>query len=712
MTQIFVSMIIEGAYQNLACNTGDTLVVVKLDKPMKADEHYSFFLYTDDLALMADAETGKDCVERRGRILRVDMPGRCPWMPGKYMLLMRWATDQIVRYDLQLDDRHQWHVDPTPTRCLPMSREDMLSSKLIINRESWAKLSLLPGTRQLKEWCIDRAMQNSVLVSLSANFHVPIDLNENLLVAYRSKYWRNAVMALLQQVGNIHGELIPVDCAKLFDPTKNDAYEKLHELFGDDHPDDKPVSIFQCFEVSSALRVFCLRNIAALTAAGGKNIMSAILRHCPSKCHKLIIMGTQQEIDALLEQCPSLQRHFPRQNRLSEEPFSCQDMLRLFFRDVANANLLLSAKAREKAWRVVGKAWQKGIISNWTMEDMHQWVNDVLVPANVRGAIQRWQEGKLQTDMRQLWMQPDDIDAATLLGQQSAFDEALHELNQMVGLDELKQSIATLAHRMRFSVERRQLGLPVSDVATYHTIFTGNPGTGKTTVARLLGKIYHSLGLLSRGEVICVDRTTMVGRYIGETEENMKHLLEEARGNVLFVDEAYTLYSKDDDRDFGRHAVEALLGVLARHNPDMLIVFAGYQKQMDKLMQMNPGLAGRFPYKFHFPDYDAQQLMQMVERVLQRDSYELADDARQTLLQGIATTVQNRSETFANARWAEQLAMNGIIPAMADRLTAAPHVYDRSTYQRVEVADVLVALERFGMKAPQTRQRRTIGFCA
>jgi SpoVK/Ycf46/Vps4 family AAA+-type ATPase len=414
----------------------------------------------------------------------------------------------------------------------------------------------------------------------------------------------------------------------------------------------------------------------------------------------------------LLEQCPSLQRHFPRQNRLSEEPFSCQDMLRLFFRDVANANLLLSAKAREKAWRVVGKAWQKGIISSWTMEDMHQWVNDVLVPANVRGAIQRWQEGKLQTDMRQLWMQPDDIDAATLLGQQSAFDEALHELNQMVGLDELKQSIATLARRMRFSVERRQLGLPVSDMATYHAIFTGNPGTGKTTVARLLGKIYHSLGLLSRGEVICADRTTMLGRYIGETEENMKHLLEEARGNVLFVDEAYTLYNKNDDKDFGRHAVEALLGALARHNPDMLIVFAGYQKEMDKLMQMNPGLAGRFPYKFHFPDYDAQQLMQMVERVLQRDSYELSDDARMMLMQGITLTVQNRSETFANARWAEQLAMNGMIPAMADRIMAAPHIYDRSAYQRVEAVDVEVALQRFGIKSSTTRQRRVIGFCA
>lgn len=703
-------MIIEGEYQNLACNTGDAVVVVKLDKSMKADEHYSFFIYTDDLMLMADAETGQDTVERRGRVLQAHLHGRCPWMPGNYFLLLRWAHDDVLRYDLQLDEHHQWHVDATPTRCQYMSREDILSGTLIMQRAAWSRLSSHPGARQLKEWCINRAMQNRVNASRCNDHYNPLEMNDNLLVAYRSRIWRTMVPLMMKRIGNIEGELCPVDCAILFDPTRSNAFEELHSIFGDSSAANNPFDMFQSWADDSRLRIYCFRNIGALVDTGGKNLMRAILRHCPTKNKKVIFMGTQQEIDALLEQNPTLQQYFPPQNRLSEEPYSCQDMLRLFFSEADGAHLLLSCKAREKAWRVVGKAWRQGIISNWTMEDMRQWVNDELVPANMKGLIQRRQQ--LRDDQCPHLMLPEDLDAATLLRQQSSFDAAMHELNQMVGLDELKQSITTLARRMRFNVERRQLGLPINDMATYHAVFTGNPGTGKTTVARLLGKIYHSLGLLSRGEVVCAERSTMVGRYIGETEENMKHLLEEARGNVLFVDEAYTLYNKNDDKDFGRHAVEALLVMLSRHNPDMLIVFAGYQKEMDNLMQMNPGLAGRFPYKFHFLDYSAPQLMQIVERVLQRDSYELTDDARQALQQGIALTVQNRTDTFANARWAEQLVMNGIIPAMADRIASAPHAYDRAVYQRIEAVDVDVALERFGVKAPQTRQRRTIGFCA
>jgi SpoVK/Ycf46/Vps4 family AAA+-type ATPase len=282
----------------------------------------------------------------------------------------------------------------------------------------------------------------------------------------------------------------------------------------------------------------------------------------------------------------------------------------------------------------------------------------------------------------------------------------------MVGLDNIKRDITTMANRTKFYMERRRMGLPTSDKAVFHAIFTGNPGTGKTTVARMLGKIYHSLGLLSRGNVIAVDRTRIVGRYIGETEENMKAILHEAQGNVLFVDEAYTLYNKNDEKDFGRHALEALLDVLARHNPDMLIIFAGYQDEMDRLMSMNPGLVGRFPYKFLFKDYTTDELMQIAQSLLAADDYQLSDDAARQLAEAIRATQAQHSKHFGNARWVHQFVHNGIIPALANRLATTTHPFTREVYQRIEADDVQRAYELFNPKTIELKPHRQVGFSA
>ena len=143
-------------------------------------------------------------------------------------------------------------------------------------------------------------------------------------------------------------------------------------------------------------------------------------------------------------------------------------------------------------------------------------------------------------------------------------------------------------------------------------IFTGNPGTGKTTVAKMVGKIYHALGQLSTGEVIVTGRSQLVGRFIGETEKNMQEILERARGNVLFIDEAYTLYDgASDHKDFGFRVLESLLAVLALEHADILVIFAGYEKEMKAMMDANLGLWGRFPHQFHFEDYSVDELLQI-----------------------------------------------------------------------------------------------------
>ena len=309
-------------------------------------------------------------------------------------------------------------------------------------------------------------------------------------------------------------------------------------------------------------------------------------------------------------------------------------------------------------------------------------------------------------------LKADDIDFTQLYGRLSGYEESLQELNQMVGLDNIKKSITTIAHQVRIFAERRQQGLPTNTKDVFHAVFTGSPGTGKTTVAKMLGRIYHQLGLLSKGEVICVDRRRIVGRFIGDTEDNVKNLLREAQGNVLFIDEAYSLYSSEGTNDYGRRAVESLLTSLSEKNPDMLVIFAGYKEEMDRLMTMNPGLVGRFPYKFHFRDYTADELMQIAQSLLARDEYMLTDEAEALLLQTIRDTVAQKNKNFGNARWIEQYVSNGIIPALADRLASTAHPFTREVYQRIEATDIQRAYEKFNPKTIELKPCRQVGFSA
>lgn len=229
----------------------------------------------------------------------------------------------------------------------------------------------------------------------------------------------------------------------------------------------------------------------------------------------------------------------------------------------------------------------------------------------------------------------------------------------------------------------------------------------------MVGRIYRSLGILSKGEVICTERSKLVGNFIGDTERNMQQLLAEARGNVLFVDEAYTLCdSLQNRKDFGYRAIECLLTVMAQENSDLLVIFAGYSKEMNTMMQSNQGLSGRFPYKFEFEDYTASELTQIAEMKLAEGDYLLSKDAHQLLQSSIEEVVAQKKWDFSNARWVNQYVNNGIIPAQSERLALMQRTKTREDYQTIEAEDIQKAYARFRSTPPTEKTYRPIGFTA
>lgn len=277
------------------------------------------------------------------------------------------------------------------------------------------------------------------------------------------------------------------------------------------------------------------------------------------------------------------------------------------------------------------------------------------------------------------------------------YDRSIHKLNALVGLKQLKYNIESHLNLVRFAQLRQQNGLSAV-MPPLHMIFTGNPGTGKTTVAGLLGEIYASLGILKTGKVIRADRKKLVGRYIGDTEDNTKRVLQQAHGNILFIDEAYTLVGDPDDKkDFGPKVLECLLEELGKEKTDMIIILAGYPDEMDKMLKSNKGLQSRFPYTFHFEDYSEQELFEIAVHTATDSGYTFSDEAAKRVKALIHREVERSAghdqEHFGNARFVTRLISTQILPNMSRRVLSASGSITPARLSLIEAADIPANLQ-------------------
>lgn len=295
--------------------------------------------------------------------------------------------------------------------------------------------------------------------------------------------------------------------------------------------------------------------------------------------------------------------------------------------------------------------------------------------------------------------------------------KAEKELEDMVGLQRVKDDMREARMMAMFNQKRAEMCLQTNNEQRNHMLFLGNPGTGKTTVAKLVGEIYHNMGLLSKGHTVETNRSKLVGEYIGMTEKKTLEAIEEARGGVLFIDEAYTLVSHESDtKDFGKEILNALLTVLSEPQPDMIVILAGYEDKMMNMMKTNPGLKDRFPLTFHFDDYSAEELMEMACRTLKAGNYRLTDDAHKCMNTLIEKAAANRNEYFGNGRWVHNLIYQGIIKSMARRVMSSSPTernIDIDMLCVIEESDIIETEKNFlSLKTANISSPRPIGFRA
>lgn len=235
---------------------------------------------------------------------------------------------------------------------------------------------------------------------------------------------------------------------------------------------------------------------------------------------------------------------------------------------------------------------------------------------------------------------------------EQSYEEVLEKFSSLIGLESIKKQINDHSNYIKYLQLRKRRGLQEEDEINIHSVFTGNPGTGKTTVAKMMGAIYKHMGLLSKGHVHEVDRSDIVGEYIGQTAPKVKKAITRARGGVLFIDEAYALArTNDDSKDFGREAIEILVKEMSTQKGDLAIIVAGYPKEMDHFINSNPGLKSRFKHNFEFPDYMPQELIQIAAYAAKQYGVFFSKASKAKLDELIIDAFRNRGKNFGNARF-------------------------------------------------------------
>ncbi|WP_110096316.1 AAA family ATPase, partial [Novacetimonas maltaceti] len=379
----------------------------------------------------------------------------------------------------------------------------------------------------------------------------------------------------------------------------------------------------------------------------------------------VIIAGYSDEMRKFFEDNDGLKSRFPT---IIEFPdYTAPELMEIITRLLDARKMVLDDAARARLLAVVTDIHSRRDRKFGNGREMRNLAEAICKKQGVRlmtlSAAQR-----TPTELQRITEEdiPDERVRTVAVNEQELFDE----INAYVGLDSVKAEFRNLLNLARIGQERLKAGLP-AERGALHLVFSGNPGTGKTSIARLVGKMYHQLGLLRSDRVVECSRKDLVAQYVGQTAKATQEKIEEAKGGVLFIDEVYTLSRPDDPKDFGHEAIAVLLEMMENGRDDLCVIIAGYSDKMRQFFENNDGLKSRFPTEIEFPDYTAPELMEIVTRVLDAKKMVLDDAARARLLAVVTDIHSRRDEKFGNGREMRNLA-EAICKQQGARLMTIP----------------------------------------
>ena len=283
-------------------------------------------------------------------------------------------------------------------------------------------------------------------------------------------------------------------------------------------------------------------------------------------------------------------------------------------------------------------------------------------------------------------------------------EEILSELDKLIGLENIKLKIREYVDYLNYLQIREERGFEEDEDISLHAVFTGNPGTGKTTVVKLLGKIYHAIGLLSKGHVHTVEASDLISGFVRQTGTETKKAIKKARGGILFIDEAYMLFKADGGNDFGPEAIAALITEMSDGEGDIAIMVAGYPKEMEAFINSNPGLKSRFRNHFHFEDYTPDELIKIAEFAASEREVTLSAAAKKRIKKAVTTAFRKRDRTFGNARFAhamvDEAKMNLGIRLMKEHIPETLSKKQLSEIQEEDIEDLGVSKDKKIIKLP------------
>ncbi|TDD50769.1 AAA family ATPase [Saccharopolyspora elongata] len=448
------------------------------------------------------------------------------------------------------------------------------------------------------------------------------------------------------------GHLVVVDCADLAGRHVAEAATGVQRAL------DRAMGGVLCIEDAGTLA----RPGIDVDRARNQGVIDALLAGLQSRSADLLVVlcGPDAAVNGLLKATPELAACFPKVVRFPD--LTDEQVVELFERKAAAAGFALGDGVPEKARAVVRTARRDAAMTNGRLA-----VN-LLERAVSLQSRRILADGVVSADESLHRIEAVDVPDTPVEPVHADLPaDPLAAIDGLIGLESVKREVRLLVAEAEADRLRRGAGLPLA-ARTRHLVFTGNPGTAKTTVARLVAAVYAKLGLLSSGHLVEVSHADLIAEYIGQTAPKVRAAVERARGGVLFVDEAYALTPPDGRHSYGPEAIAELLRLMEEHRDDLVVIAAGYESRMTEFLRTNPGLASRFPSVVHFPDYDEAELVEIFESLASTAGFTVHEGVRAEVRRILRAT--SRDESFGNGRVVRNL-LDRAIALQGERITAA-----------------------------------------